>query len=720
QFGSGRLKPSILMSDSEVERIGGGGYGKKYWGISVSRSKRIASNFSTGISVRVYPIILVKNAKIKEMPELSDAADLEDYIEDLWEEGVDAVWIGDKNRGEQELCVINPAAIVNIDNPDIYKYYKLGTSENPINIIDKDGINKLYQDAKRYVNALENKPKKPEKPSRFLPAKDGETIGEMKSDEQYQKEMSEYERKLDEYNNSDEVRRFQQEDEYAYRNIRFFKTPSGHAYGFTVDGKIYVDKKIAGSETPIHEYSHLWAAAMRQVNPEEWKNIVNLMKGTTLWEEVKKMYPELTTDDDIADEVLAHYSGKRGAERLKKAQEEAMKQEGLMDKAAALSAIYRVKEALSRFWKGVADFLGVHFTSAEEVADKVLSDMLNGVNPAGVAKNSEVRYQFIGEKGLGLNYSSTEGNPPKVKDGFTLYVAKDGSKIVSRSLFRDEDFKQIEAASEDASKGRAVRRKTVFSPARIRLRKLKEGETCSVERRYVENGMFDFTGKEKIESDADVAYIFRQLENAAVENCFMVLLKDGRPTVIHISMGSYSSTMAPFEQAFVAYSALKPDKVYFVHNHPSGNLKASRQDRDMLDRMKKMFGSDVVNPGIIIDTTSGKYGVFDDINIEEDMPVRQEGEVPLKVYNFSKQVFSPGWNPMESFKIKGPDDVAAFVSSHRLGEHEKMSFLVLGNDNSVVANVFLPYTKLSDIEEQGELKSATDMMAGYVHQCGGT
>ena len=417
QFGSGRLKPSILMSDSEVERIGGGGYGQKYWGISVSKSKRIASNFSTGRSVRVYPIILVKNAKIKEMPELSDAADLEDYIEDLWAEGVDAVWIGDKNRGEQELCVINPAAIVNIDNPDIYEYYKLGTSENPLNIIDNDGINKLYQDAKRYVNALENKPKKPEKPSRFLPAKDGETIGEMKSDEQYQKEMSEYERKLDEYNNSDEVRRFQQEDEYAYRNIRFFKTPSGHAYGFTVDGKIYVDKKIAGSETPIHEYSHLWAAAMRQVNPEEWKNIVNLMKGTTLWEEVKKMYPELTMDDDIADEVLAHYSGKRGAERLKKAQEEAMKQEGLFDKAAALSAIYRVKEALNRFWKGVADFIGVHFTSAEEVADKVLSDLLNGVNPANVAKNGEVKYEQNSEEADIVARAKAEGTYMKAPNG---------------------------------------------------------------------------------------------------------------------------------------------------------------------------------------------------------------------------------------------------------------------------------------------------------------
>lgn len=74
------------------------------------------------------------------MPDLNDAADLDDCIIDLWKEGIDAVWIGDKNRGEQELCVINPKAIVNIDSSDYYKAFMLGSEKNPLRIIDKAGI----------------------------------------------------------------------------------------------------------------------------------------------------------------------------------------------------------------------------------------------------------------------------------------------------------------------------------------------------------------------------------------------------------------------------------------------------------------------------------------------------------------------------------------------------------------------------------------------------
>lgn len=169
--------------------------------------------------------------------------------------------------------------------------------------------------------------------------------------------------------------------------IRFFRTADGHAYGFTVGGKIFIDPRIAGADTPIHEYTHLWAEALRNANPKEWENIVRLMKGTGLWEEVKKKYPELTTDSEIADEVLAYYSGKRGAERLRKEQEEALKNgNGILEKTAAVAAINNVRTALKRFWKSVADFFGVHFNSAEEVADKVLSDMLNGVKPEVAGK----------------------------------------------------------------------------------------------------------------------------------------------------------------------------------------------------------------------------------------------------------------------------------------------------------------------------------------------
>lgn len=63
------------------------------------------------------------------------------------------------------------------------------------------------------------------------------------------------------------------------QRVRFFRTADGkQAYGFTVGGKIYIDPRIATSETPIHEYAHLWAEALRKVNPKEWQNVVELMK----------------------------------------------------------------------------------------------------------------------------------------------------------------------------------------------------------------------------------------------------------------------------------------------------------------------------------------------------------------------------------------------------------------------------------------------------------
>lgn len=60
--------------------------------------------------------------------------------------------------------------------------------------------------------------------------------------------------------------------------IQFFKTSKGECYGFTVGGKIYIDTRIAKADTPIHEFTHLWARALRENNPKEWKNIVALMK----------------------------------------------------------------------------------------------------------------------------------------------------------------------------------------------------------------------------------------------------------------------------------------------------------------------------------------------------------------------------------------------------------------------------------------------------------
>lgn len=199
---------------------------------------------------------------------------------------------------------------------------------------------------------------------------------------------------------------FNEKDAKITDHVRFFRTADGEAYGFTVNGKIYIDPKIANSETPVHEYAHLWASALRQSNAKEWANVVGLMKDTAVWEEVKKRYPELKTDDEIADEVLATYSGQRGAERLRKEMEEATKQGSIFDKAEAMSAMQKIRQALDTFWKSVADFLHIHYTTAEEVADRVMKDLLDGVDP---------RMMNDGESLAGVRYQRAESEEESLK-----------------------------------------------------------------------------------------------------------------------------------------------------------------------------------------------------------------------------------------------------------------------------------------------------------------
>lgn len=52
---------------------------------------------------------------------------------------------------------------------------------------------------------------------------------------------------------------FNEKDLKITDKVQFFKTKDGEAYGFTVEGKVYVDERIADASTPIHEYTHLWA-----------------------------------------------------------------------------------------------------------------------------------------------------------------------------------------------------------------------------------------------------------------------------------------------------------------------------------------------------------------------------------------------------------------------------------------------------------------------------
>ena len=242
---------------------------------------------------------------------------------------------------------------------------------------------------------------------------------------------------------------------------RFLRTADGEVYGLVKDGRIYLDPKVATAETAVHEYTHLWGDMLRRKDSEQWSHTVKELKNSVLWEEVKESYPELKTDDEIADEVLSTFSGRRGAERLREeARRVAEGDGGVFTKAKAIEALERVKEAIARFWEGVARMFGVNrYRSAEELADMAMRDLLDSKNPmkdeSGMRKRGEVGETLATSgtyfSGGGLLEAGLKGViDPKVAVEFSekiagVYADNHGNHIVVADV-RDVDPKKLVGA----------------------------------------------------------------------------------------------------------------------------------------------------------------------------------------------------------------------------------------------------------------------------------
>lgn len=163
--------------------------------------------------------------------------------------------------------------------------------------------------------------------------------------------------------------------------IHYYKTPSGQQYGFSYKGKVYLDPTKINAELPLHEYGHLWAEALRRLNSENWQHVVDTIKADKdAWEFVKSLRPELTDENEIAEEVIATFSGKKGAERLK-AEYERMHGKDADYKSKWGNIFKNISKAIQDFWKAVGDFLNIKYESAEQVYDQVLKDFVDNMNP---------------------------------------------------------------------------------------------------------------------------------------------------------------------------------------------------------------------------------------------------------------------------------------------------------------------------------------------------
>lgn len=377
----------------------------------------------------------------------------------------------------------------------------------------------------------------------------------------------------------------------------------------------------------------------------------------------------------------------KDAEALEKAEEKLAEYEELMKaEMAAKEAKYAEMD------KDVEAAAGIELT--EEDSEPTASEPAVDYS----AENANFASEYATAEGKRVRYTSEN---PAAYGGLFDYDFSNGTEAVSDADGRGEGEKihgDNMRARADALQRQEGGGRLYDNGIRGGLDE-KAGEFSVVERRFTESGSFNFTSGERIESADDVAYIFSALEDAAKEHSFAVFVKDGTPTVVELGMGTLSSTMVDMPTASLAYSRIKPDEVYFVHNHPSGNLKCSAQDVGMLKLFEKM--SDVPVHGVIINLKTGKYGTFDSDGVSgEGMKRIPAEEYPLKVHTLDKQIFAADYDPMSQPLVRSAVDVASFLNSHRMGDRRKVSFLILSRAGRIVGNIHTPFTDIaSDTRE---------------------
>lgn len=187
-------------------------------------------------------------------------------------------------------------------------------------------------------------------------------------------------------------------------NMKALTNHNGIVYGWTDGKKIYLTEAGINPNTPVHEYTHLWAKAMMQKNPKGWNSIKQLLKNTPIWNEVMNdaNYSNIHGNEDaVASEALSRISGTENAAKLEQmAQQMIDEAKGTMRKAEARGLIQNMRDALNRFWEFVWKdlFKMTYFRNVEHVTDRVLFDLLNNTD-LGELSEGQVEAQIAGKMG---------------------------------------------------------------------------------------------------------------------------------------------------------------------------------------------------------------------------------------------------------------------------------------------------------------------------------
>lgn len=372
-----------------------------------------------------------------------------------------------------------------------------------------------------------------------------------------------------------------QQQKNANEQIETFETPDGTVYGWAVGNEIYLTEDGLNPETPIHEYTHLWAKAMENADPKGWAKIVRLCKANkALWESVKNNpnYTNIKDDDNrIASEVLSRYAGEHGMEKLVQ-EAERMAKNGKSFESDVESKLFvsRMKNALKSFWGWVKEKLGIE--NLDDISNRSLHDLLNETDLGLEEMGLTTEEKRIAEKAKadGTYMQAPNGKPSNLSPKQWLQT-------------RTEAFKEWFGDWEDGSQNKGMLLDENGEPKVVY--RGSANDDFVFRSRYGE-GTYWFT---------DNREVAEHYARRGTDHELMDYELDGRVQPVFLKLGDSSTYNAEGRNWEHVYT----EPVYQIIDEESGNITAEFKAREEAERYCEENGLD---PEIEIYESNGVTG----------------------------------------------------------------------------------------------------------------
>lgn len=170
--------------------------------------------------------------------------------------------------------------------------------------------------------------------------------------------------------------------------------------GAFMGGKVYVNPEYATTDTPLHEFAHVWTAIARDQDPNLINRVRDEIEQSQYYDNVSKEYPELTNNQKV-EEAFVRAVSDSGVRRLER---------NVLQKAAD-----KVWDLVRKALKKIGLDPGTNFSSLtfDKLSDKVARELLS---ETPLTENSSVQLRALtnAEDNSGIQISNSiltdEGN----------------------------------------------------------------------------------------------------------------------------------------------------------------------------------------------------------------------------------------------------------------------------------------------------------------------